>query len=288
MKNVINILLFILFCLTALPSMAVQQVDVTVSWETVQAAEKYRVELKDSTGNLIKTEETDLNRYSFLLAPGRYSIRITGINKFHKQEGVSVWKELEVIPKKKKTAAAKPRKPYPGKVYLGAGYSPQLLIGKGWTNILQNSMAGGILHAGFDLSLSSTLRRIPVLRNTGIEFMGQGSIYKGKSTGHVLSSETTQITAAAGLYYRIRTPLYFHILLHGQAGAGLTMIKSKYSVPSEDRTKGSIDSMYRTGISVHIPADFFFVDFGAFYRCIFMETRTMTTVEPFFMAGVKF
>ncbi len=288
MKNILYTFLFILLCLTAVPSMALQKVDVTVSWEKVQAAEKYKVELKDSKGNIIKTENADTNCFSFSLAPGKYTVRITGINKFHKQEGISVWKELEIRPRQKKKAAQKIRKNYSGKIYLGAGYSPQFIMGNHWSDLLNNSMAGGFLYAGFDLSLSRTLNRIPVLRNTGIEFMGQGNIFKGKALEKINSSDMTQITAAGGLYYRIRTPLYFHILLHGQAGACLSSIKTEYSIPVDGGNEGSLDTMYRAGISFHIPAEIFFIDFGAFYRDILMENSSMQSVEPFFMAGFEF
>ncbi len=67
-----------------------------ITWKKSPGAEEYVLEVKNTAGKTVFSGRTKQSWLNVPLDPGRYSIRITGYNRFKKRHGMSSWRPLLV------------------------------------------------------------------------------------------------------------------------------------------------------------------------------------------------
>ena len=80
----------------ATPLMALNPVKFSFSWPGVQGAGAYRVEIATPQGKILYTVQQAQPPASFDLQPGPYELRLTTIDRFMKDQGVSPWTPIHV------------------------------------------------------------------------------------------------------------------------------------------------------------------------------------------------
>ncbi len=89
------LLRFMFLLLVTVPAFGLNPVKFSFSWPQVQGAGAYRVEI-GTNGKVLQTVQLNQPPASFLLMPGPYEFRLTTIDRFMKDEGVSPWTPFHV------------------------------------------------------------------------------------------------------------------------------------------------------------------------------------------------
>ena len=268
--------------------LAAQTVNVPVTWESIPSVEEYTVEIMDSAGNIIRNVQTIDTKYMAVLPPGRYSVRITGINKFKKQEGQSEWTSLEVKQSVKKEEKSVPL--LPGYIYIGLAYNPLKILGGIWGDMYGSfSFISASVYLGMDLSYFAAMRKIPVINRIGIEYNFNFNLMRnGKlASKSIVDSEMQQLNNGFGIFlkHNFGLPLYF--IIRGRGGISMTVLKQE-DTGGKTSYRSSKDLFYSAGAAVQFPIGSFFMEAGANYESVMYIDGTFNAISAFFMIGIRF
>ena len=260
---------------------------VKFSWEAIDWAIRYRVEIRDASGKTVLQKEVDASSIEFSLPPGKYTIRIGAINKFEKFSGWSDWAETEIMEKRARDTMA---------LNLGINISAGVPYSRAlpsWDSALQNTMKGFTGKIGFNfgnfilLRPSDAIRYRGPLSYFGLELEGSYIDFPAKSgTVRIGKKETT---GGGSLFFRTNFDLPVNFLARGGGGiaesrftySGANLIKNNIEAKSQD-------PYYKFGgsLEVNVFGDFI-LEGGADYMVITYLKSPMKSIRYFLMLGIR-
>jgi hypothetical protein len=70
---------------------------IKLEWKAVKNSNGYLLQIKNDITEEVKEQSSENHSIEFTLPPGKYSIRVSGLNKFKKPSNWSDWKKTEII-----------------------------------------------------------------------------------------------------------------------------------------------------------------------------------------------
>jgi len=318
MNNKNKILLFILcFFLLYLSSPLFAQENnnsrlrkTEIKWKEVKGASGYRVQVALKDKSVVFDKVVLLNKIVFSLPSGIYYIKIGALNKFQKVAVWSGWslfnvsspskfakkkqkKEISINLEKKKT----PNMFFENRgfadigIKIDLGYTINQILPQ-WNSVVENSFAGDSLNVSYCLGNNFTIRKIPVLRNMGIEGNFNFASYSAiPSASFPLVSLNT---------FRFGTNIFYTTSFNSPANiivrAGGGMVVSGVGLNLYDSSSGnttyrdltSFDGYIDLGVFVEFRfCDFFHIEAGLEFNTIFYKQQSLLDLKYKISFGVR-
>ncbi len=240
------------------------------SWERVEWAQGYEIQIKDKKDKLVFKKRVYENRIEFTLPPGKYKIRIGAIDKFDKTAAWSNWQDTKIMLKEPE---GKRSLLFGIKISSGMQY---VYFPNTWESPFNNSYKGISGRISFVLGefvLFKPLKFIKytgLLKHFGFEIEGSYFRFKGKDLPGKYKTDMTNQTAGINILYITDFDMPLNFIIRGGAGASKSMFTRYLGLNLQDKSD-SFDPYYKVGGAMELSflkylflecgADFFITDY---------------------------
>ncbi len=256
-----------------------------VKWQKDEAAERYRVQIRDTLDKLVLEKEVDSNYVDFILPPGKYRMRIGAITKFGKIGGWSDWRYFEIT-RRVVPEYAEGVKNIGLKIGVGICYFQML---PEFDAAYDNSFESATVTIAYSFGKMAVFTDMRFLRFIGLELESGYVKFSGKSDPDRITIDNTDILIGGNLYATTMFRFPVNIIL--RAGGGLAFTQFDYYDIDGQGTNESLDSQdpfYKIGCSLEysITRSFYF-EAGVDYYVITYIGNEFRTLRYFGLVGMR-
>ncbi len=285
------ILVILLFLMSVSPGVHSREnpgnsTKVDFTWESIDWAIAYEVEIKDEKGSVVLKRRVIKNSIEFHLPPGNYSIRIGAYDRFEKLTAWSDWQKTEIRIKEAKRHTA-----FNLGIKISAGVSYIQFLSS-WDVPFNNTYKAYTGKFGFNFGdfilfqPSKKIKYMGFLRYLGVEIEGSSIQYKGKNIPGQRTTDMTGLYVGGNLFFTTNFDFPLNIIV--RAGGGAVQSEFTYYTLPEKTSITSNDPYFKGGVSLEFSfMRYFFLETGVDYFLTSYIDYRLKSIRYYGMLGVR-